>query len=351
MYLNDILIFSASLQVHTQNVRQVLQRLLENQLYAKAEKCVFYAKSVSFLGHIISAEGIKADPAKVRAVAKWPIPDSRKALQRFLGFANFYRRFIRNFSLVAAPLTALTSPKVPFWNSQAQEAFDVLKSCFISAPVLCLPDPERQFIVEVDASEVGVGAVLSQRSPRDEKVHPCAFFSHRLSPAERNYDIGNRELLAVRLALGEWRHWLEGAARPFLVWTDHKNLEYIRSAKRLNARQACWALYFGRLNFSLSYQPGSKNTKPDALSRLFEGPGRDAAPDTILPKWVMVGSLSWDVERRVEKAVREGEVPRGCPEGLLFVPAALRPEVLRWGHESRVTCHPGVQRSLAAIRQ
>ncbi len=352
VYLDDILIFSPSLQVHTQHVRQVQQRLLENQLYAKAEKCVFHAKSVSFLGHIISVEGIKADPAKVRAVAKWPIPDSRKALQRFLGFANFYRRFIRNFSLVAAPLTALTSPKVPFrWNSQAQEAFDVLKSRFISAPVLCLPDPERQFIVDVDASEVGVGAVLSQRSPRDEKVHPCAFFSHRLSPAERNYDIGNRELLAVRLALGEWRHWLEGAARPFLVWTDHKNLEYIRSARRLNARQARWALYFGRFNFSLSYQPGSKNTKPDALSRLFEGPGRDAAPDTILPKWVVVGSLSWDVERRVEKAVREGEVPRGCPEGRLFVPAALRPEVLRWGHESRVTCHPGVRRSLAAIRQ
>ncbi len=352
VYLDDILIFSPSLQVHTQHVRQVLQRLLENQLYAKAEKCVFHAKSVSFLGHIISAEGIKADLAKVRAIAEWPTPDSRKALQRFLGFANFYRRFIRNFSLVAAPLTALTSPKVPFrWNSQAQEAFDVLKSRFISAPVLCLPDPERQFIVEVDASEVGVGAVLSQRSPRDEKVHPCAFFSHRLSPAERNYDIGNKELLAVRLALGEWRHWLEGAARPFLVWTDHKNLEYIRSAKRLNARQARWALFFGRFNFSLSYRPGSKNTKPDALSCLFEGPGRDVAPDTILPKGVVVGSLSWDVEQWVKNAVREGEVPRRCPEGRLFVPAALRPEVLRWGHESRVTCHPGVRRSLAAIRQ
>ncbi len=135
---------------------------------------------------------------------------------------------------------------------------------------------------------------------------------------------------------------------PFLVWTDHKNLEYIRSAQRLNARQARWALFFGRFNFSLSYRPGSKNTKPDALSRLFEGPGRDAAPDTILPKWVVVGSLSWNVERRV-KAV--GEVPRRYPEGRLFVPAALHPEVLRWGHESRVTCHPGVRRSLAAIRQ
>ncbi len=123
-------------------------------------------------------------------------------------------------------------------------------------------------------------------------------------PAELNYYIGNRELLVVRLALGEWRHWLEGAARPFLVWTDHKNLEYIHSAKRLNARQARWALFFGWLNFYHSYRPGSKNTKPDALSHLFEGPGRDAAPDTILPKWVVVASLSWDVERWVNKGRR-----------------------------------------------
>ncbi len=116
------------------------------------------------------------------------------------------------------------------WNLDAQVAFDALKSRFVSAPVLLVPDPKSQFIVEVDASDVGVGAVLSQRSLCDGKVHP--FFSRRLSPAERNYDIGNKELLAVRLALGEWRHWLEGSAQPFLVWTDHKNLEYIRSAKR-----------------------------------------------------------------------------------------------------------------------
>lgn len=144
----------------------------------------------------------------------------------------------------------------------------------VSAPVLSLPDPAAQFIVEVDASDVGVGAVLSQRSAVDGKVHPCAFFSHHLSPAERNYDIGNLELLAVRLALGEWRHCLEGAEQPFLVWTDHKNLEYVRSAKTVSSRQARWALFFGRFNFTLSYRPGSKNLKPDIPSRQFEPPER-----------------------------------------------------------------------------
>ncbi len=158
------------------------------------------------------------DPAKVEAVADWPIPENRRAVQQFLGFANFYRRFIRNFSQVALPLTDFTSTRTRFsWSSQAQTAFDSLKSRFSSAPILTTPDPSRQFIVEVDASEVGVGGVLSQRSPSDERIHPCAFFSHRLTPSERNYDIGNRELLAVKLALEEWRHWLEGMEVPFIV--------------------------------------------------------------------------------------------------------------------------------------
>ncbi len=271
VYLDDILIFSSSLQEHVQHVRRVLQRLLENGLFVKAEKCAFHAQSVPFLGFIVSPEGVRMDPDRVKAVVNWPTPDSRKALLRFLGFANFYRRFIRNFSQLAAPLTALTSTKMTFrWSNAAEAAFTKLRGRFVSAPILRAPDPTRQFVVEVDASEVGVGAVLSQRATSDDKVHPCAFFSHRLSPAEHNYDIGNRELLAVKLALEEWRHWLEGSGVPFIVWTDHKNLEYIQSAKRLNSRQARWALFFGRFDFSISYRPGSKNIKPDALSRIFD---------------------------------------------------------------------------------
>ncbi len=213
VYLDDILIFSSSLQEHVQHVRRVLQRLLENGLFVKAEKCAFHAQSVPFLGFIVSPEGVRMDPDRVKAVVNWPTPDSRKALLRFLGFANFYRRFIRNFSQLAAPLTALTSTKMTFrWSNAAEAAFTKLRGRFVSAPILRAPDPTRQFVVEVDASEVGVGAVLSQRATSDDKVHPCAFFSHRLSPAERNYDIGNRELLAVKLALEEWRHWLEAVA-------------------------------------------------------------------------------------------------------------------------------------------
>ncbi|XDV37137.1 hypothetical protein PO909_006790 [Leuciscus waleckii] len=149
-------------------------------------------------GYIVSSEGIRMDPEKVKAVVEWPSPDSRKALQRFLGFANFYRRFIHNFSQLAAPLTALTSPRTAFrWSDTAEAVFAKLKGRFVSAPILIAPDPSRQFVVEVDASEVGVGAVLSQRSLMDDKMHPCAFLSRRLSPAERNYDIGHTVVLTV----------------------------------------------------------------------------------------------------------------------------------------------------------
>lgn len=157
------------------------------------------------------------DQEKVRAVLDWAQPDTRLQLQGFLGFGNFNCRFIRDYSHVAAPLTALTSSTRTFsWNPEADRAFLELKSRYTNTPILSQPDAARQFVVEVDASDVGVGAILSQRSPTDGKHHPCAFYSRRLSSAERNYDVGNRELLAVKLALEEWRHWLEGAEQPLL---------------------------------------------------------------------------------------------------------------------------------------
>ncbi|KAK3518635.1 hypothetical protein QTP70_006078 [Hemibagrus guttatus] len=176
------------------------------------------------------------DEKKVTAVRDWPTPTTVKELQRFLGFANFYRRFIRGYSSVTSPLTNLlrNKPKTLVWTPAATHAFQTLKQAFTTAPLLVHPDPELPFIVEVNASTTGVGAVLSQQQGNPQKLHPCAFFSRKLNPAEVNYDIGNRELLAVKLALEEWRHWLEGAKHPFTVLTDHKNLEYLRAAKRLN---------------------------------------------------------------------------------------------------------------------
>ena len=170
----------------------------------------------------------------------------------------------------------------------------------------------------MDASNSDVGAVLSQRSDNDQKLHPCAFLSRRLSPAERNYDVGNRELLAVKTALEEWRHWLEGSEVLFLVWTDDKNLEYLRSAKRLNSRQASWALLFTRFNFTLSYHPGSKNTKPDTLSRVFGSSANHQDPKPILPAACLATSLVWGVEKEVRQVQLLQPDPGGGPPGRLF---------------------------------
>ena len=207
VYIDDILIFSSSPEEHTRHVRAILKRLLRNRLFVKAEKCEFSCARTTFLGFIIETGNIRMDPEKFKGVTEWPSPTGRKSLQRFLGFAHFYRRFIRNYSTIAAPLTALNSSKIKFtWGEKAEGAFSKLKFMFASAPILIHPDPEVQFIVEVGTSNIGVGAVLSQLSSRDSKVHPCAFLSHRLSAAEQNYDIGNRELLEVKMALEEWRH-------------------------------------------------------------------------------------------------------------------------------------------------
>lgn len=160
---------------------------------------------------------------------------------------------------------------------------------FTSAPILIHPDTSKQFIVEVDASDAGVGAVLSQRLDSPGRLQPCAFFSCRLTPSEKNYDVGDKELLAIKLALEDWRHWLEGAKQPFLILTDHKNLIYLRTAKRLNSRQARWSLFFTRFNFTLSYRPGSRNVKPDALSRQYSLDADSSPPATVLPAACVVG--------------------------------------------------------------
>lgn len=223
-------------------MRLLLQRLLENRLFVKVEKCEFHVPTVSFLGFIVKQGQLRGDPAKVRAVVEWPEPKTRKKLQKFLGFANFYRRFIRSFSKVVLLLTDLTSPKQPFqWSPSAQQAFDRLKHLFSSAPVLVQADLNRPYFVEVDASDSGVAAILSQQV--EGKMHPCVSFSQRLSSAEWNYDVGDRELLAIKLALEEWQHWLEAGENPVVVWTDHKNLAYLQAAKHLNARQARSVFY------------------------------------------------------------------------------------------------------------
>ncbi len=352
VYIDDILVFSDSFDEHIQHVRAVLRRLMQHQLYIKAEKCEFHQTQVAFLGYVISQEGVTMDDNKVKAVVNWPQPRTLKELQRFLGFANFYRRFIRNFSSVAAPLTSLTkrSTSQLSWSTEAKQAFQELKDRFTSAPILHHPDPSHPFIIEVDASSTGIGAILSQRQGSPTKMFPCAYFSRKLSAPERNYDVGNRELLAMKAAMEEWRYWLEGARHPFTVLTDHKNIEYLRSAKRLNPRQARWALFFTRFHFTVTYRPGSRNVKADALSRLDEITNHIEEEENIIPESLLVAPVRWDIETEINLANAEHPPPPGCPPYLTSVPEQLRDKLLHQVHDTPSLGHPGITTTVQLLK-
>ena len=267
VYLDDILIFTKSLEEHRRITRLVLERLRQHKLYLRLDKCEFEREQIEYLGVIISHNRVEMDPVKVAGVAEWPTPRNKREVSAFLGFTNFYRRFIQGFSHHARPLFDLTRKDPKFeWTEAADAAFEKLKHSVTSAPVLMLPDDSRPYRLEADSSDFATGAVLSQESD-DGKWHPVAFYSKSLSPVERNYEIHDKELLAIIRALEEWRHFLEGGQFPVEIWTDHKNLEYFQAARKVNRRQARWSLYLSRFDFTLHHRPGRSMGKPDALSR------------------------------------------------------------------------------------
>lgn len=267
VYMDDILIFTETLEHHREVVKRVLEVLQRNKLYLKAEKCEFEKEKIEYLGLIISQGKIEMDPVKVEGVSKWPEPENVKDVQSFLGFVNFYRRFIQDFADLARPLHDLTKKGTVWrWSPRQQQAFDDLKRSVTSSPVLIFPDDNKPYKLEADSSDYATGAVLSQEGS-DGKWHPVAFMSKSLSEVERNYDIHDKEMLAIIRALDEWRHYLEGTEHTFEIWTDHKNLEYFMTAQKLTRRQARWSLFLSRFDFTLHHRPGKSSQKPDALSR------------------------------------------------------------------------------------
>ena len=267
VYLDDILIYSKTQEEHDIHVRQVLQRLREYGLYAKLEKCSFDHNHVEFLGYVVSQQGISMDPSKVQTVLNWQIPRSVRDVQCFLGFANFYRKFIKNYSNIVMPLTEMTRKNKPFtWSSSAAKAFENLKRAFTSAPILLHADLEKPFIIEADASDFAIGSILSQVGD-DGKLHPIAFHSRKFEAAEINYEIHDKELLAIIDSFEQWRHLLEGSPHQIIVYNDHKNLTYFQNARVLSRRQARWAQFLTRFDFLITYRPGVQQGKADALSR------------------------------------------------------------------------------------
>jgi transposase InsO family protein len=266
VYLDDILLFHDNLtDLHTLT-HDVLSRLAKNDLYLKPEKCSFDQTSIDYLGVIISHGEVRMDPAKISGITKWPQPRKLKELQSFLGFCNFYRRFIQNYSHIARPLFALSKKDVPFlWTSDQEKAFRALIHAFSTAPLIILPDSKLPFRLITDASDYALGAILEQPDALN-RWHPVAFYSKSMIDAELNYDIHDKELLAIVKSLEHWRHYLEGHPQIFEIWTDHNNLAYFRTKQKLSRRQARWSLFLSQFNFTIIHKPGAFN-KADALSR------------------------------------------------------------------------------------
>jgi len=230
VFIDDILIYLRTKEERGRHLRVVLEILREKQLYAKLSKCEFWLEEVNFLGHIISAQGISVDPAKVKAVLQWERPKFVTEIRSFVGLAGYYRRFIEDFSRIVAPLTQLTRKDQPFsWTDRCEQSFVELKKRLTSAPVLVIPDTSKSFEVYCDASHQGLGSVLMQ----ERKV--VAYASRQLKVHERNYPTHDLELAAMVFALKIWRHYLHRV--QFQVFSDHKSLKYLFDQKELNMRQ------------------------------------------------------------------------------------------------------------------
>jgi hypothetical protein len=311
VYLDDILVYSELEEEHTSHVQQVLERLRSANLYVKLQKCEFNTTSVDFLGYVVSVDGVTMENDRVAAIAEWPTPKTFREVQVFLGFANFYRRFIENYSRIVGSLTGLMKGAKagkqtgPFqWGQEQQEAFDALKKAFTTAPMLAHFHPERRIKLETDASVIGLAGTLSQwvpdtTEPKNGEWHPVAFFSKKLEPAEQNYETHDQELLAIVKSFEQWRHYLEGSQYPIQVFADHNNLKYFMETTTLSRRQARWAQALSAYDFTISYRPGRMNPADAPSRRPDYEPERDQQNimlptlQTKLKKAIEAGSSSW----------------------------------------------------------
>ena len=290
VYLDDVIVFGRTLEEHEQRLLKVLDRLKEEGLRLSLDKCQFCSPSVTYLGHVVSSNGIATDPSKVEAVKSWPRPENITALRSFLGFCGYYRRFVKDFSKVCYPLNQLLQgclvpgrqgkktktdmetkewyhPSQPFgarWDEDCEKAFETLKQSLTEAPVLAIADPKLPYVLHVDASREGLGGVLYQ--DQGEGLRPVAFVSRSLSPSEKMYPTHKLEFLALKWAVTTKLHdYLYGV--KFEVHTDNNPLTYVLTTAKLDAAGHRWLAELSTYDFSLKYRPGKQNIDADALSR------------------------------------------------------------------------------------
>ncbi|MCG8079018.1 MAG: reverse transcriptase, partial [Candidatus Thiodiazotropha taylori] len=265
IYLDDVIVFSKTFEAHLENLSEVFQRLQEANLKLNPKKCSLFCKKVSFLGHQVSEEGVATDPEKIQTVKNWPQMQNVKEVRQFIGLASYYRKYIPGFATICKPLHRLTEKDHPFvWSDECQTAFETIKTLLTSAPILSYPLPGGQpFILDCDASNVGVGAVLHQLQDGEEKV--IGYFSRCLSRAERKYCTTRKELLAVVLAIKHFHHYLYG--QEFTVRSDHGSLQWLLNFRNGEGQLARFLETLSAYTFKIQFRPGRLHSNSDALSR------------------------------------------------------------------------------------
>ncbi|KAH9724547.1 Endonuclease [Citrus sinensis] len=262
VYFDDILIYSKGLDEHIEHLQSVLTVLRKEKLYANLKKCSFCTNQIVFLGYVVSAKGIEVDEEKVKAIKEWPTPKSVSEVRSFHGLASFYRRFVKDFSTLAAPLTEIVKKHVGFkWGSEQEKAFNLIKEKLVSAPLLALPDFTKTFEIECDASGIGIGAVLIQEG------RPIAYFSEKLGGAALNYPTYDKEMYALVRALETWQHYL--LPKEFVIHTDHESLKHLKGQGKLHKRHAKWVEFIEPFPYVIKYKQGKENVVADALSRRY----------------------------------------------------------------------------------
>lgn len=383
VYLDDILVYSKTYEDHVQHVRKVLQALKDANMRIKPEKTEFHKTEIKFLGYVVSREGLKMEKGKIEAVTSWPKPTTVKEVQSFLGFANFYRQFIQDYSKITAPLTQMTRKDQGYeWTAEAEAAFQELKTRFSTEPILVIYDPKKSVTVETDASDFAIGACLSQPDEKG-KLRPVAYLSRKMAPAEINYEIHDKELLAIVEAFRQWRIYLEGHPEEITVISDHKNLTKFTTTKVLTPRQIRWYQDLATFKMRIHYRKGSENARADAMSRRQDYVKGNKPQSFQLLKWNSDGTLQVNKiaatsamdARLVQNEMRKEQLRDGmCQgaaarpdehpgfslngetklwefEGRTYVPPTLRKSLLTAWHDGPVLGHPGTVKMLEMLKK
>lgn len=364
VYLDDVIICTPTFEKHLEVLEKVLKRLLQAGLTLNRDKCIFCRSELRYLGYVVNGTGLSVDPEKVSAILNIPIPRNVSEIRRVVGLASWYRRFIPSFSTVVAPMTELTQKNRPFiWTERCDEALTTIKQHLISAPILTCPDFNRPFFVETDASDYGLGAILSQSYPEGDKV--ICYLSRSLTKSERKFSTTEKECLAVIFAVEKLRPYLEGT--KFTVVTDHYSLKWLFNIKDPMGRIARWALRLQQYDFDIHHRSGKHHLVPDTLSRAFPvveilDDNLRTVDNTIADKWYtkmtkQVTSFPrqyplWRLEEgKLYRKIKTRYPDLNDNEWLLVIPREQRKDVIRDNHDPPTSGHLGISKTIARVSQ